>query len=160
MQNKRFFAVVIVVGVLALGALDVGAQTSGSGGGTLTFGRNTPEVVELGGGRSMLRTSNSGAYVADDPESPLHLATQDCRGTVVLSASGDPVGSHGYCDCVDSDGDMFWISYSNDLDTGSWEILEGTGKFDGMQGAGSVEFLLNLPDGRLVLAWDGSWTMQ
>ena len=62
--------------------------------------------------------------------------------------------------CVDSDGDMFWISYSNDLDTGSWEILEGTGKFEGMQGAGSVEFLLNLPDGRLVLAWDGSWPMQ
>ena len=118
MQNKRFFAVVIV-GVLALGALDAWAQTSGSGGGTLTFGRNTPEVVGLGGGRSMLRTSNSGAYVADDPESPFHLATQDCRGTVVLSASGDPVGSRGYCDCVDSDGDMFWISYSNDLDTGS-----------------------------------------
>jgi hypothetical protein len=158
-QNTRFFAVVIV-GVLGLGAFDVGAQTSGSGGGTLTFGQNTPEVVELGGGRSMLRTSNSGAYVADDPASPFHLATQDCRGTVVLTASGDPVGNRGYCDCVDADGDMFWISYANNLDTGSWEILGGTGKFDGMQGAGSVEFLLNLPDGRLVLAWDGSWTMQ
>jgi len=62
--------------------------------------------------------------------------------------------------CVDADGDMWWISYSNNLDTGRYQILEGTGKFAGMEGEGSVEFLLNLPVGRLVLRWDGSWIMQ
>ena len=158
MNNKLLFPVVAVA-FMTVGTLDALAQSSMTGGGTLTFGQNSPEIVELADGRSLLRTSNSGVYVADDPTGPFHLATQDCRGTVVIGTDDSPPINRGYCDCVDADGDVWWISYTNNLDTGSWRILGGTGKFAGMEGGGSTEFLLNLPDGRLVLRWDGSWEM-
>jgi len=77
-NNKLLFPVVAVA-FMTVGTLDALAQTSMTGGGTLTFGQNSPEIVELADGRSLLRTSNSGVYVADDPTGPFHLATQDCR---------------------------------------------------------------------------------
>tara|TARA_Y100000588_G_scaffold380466_1_gene464387 strand:- start:166 stop:639 length:474 start_codon:yes stop_codon:yes gene_type:complete len=157
MKISVWFTMCVVL-LVSVGVVDLFAQSGTTGGGTITFGRSSGRaVVGLPDGRQLIRTSNSGINLADGG-GPFHLNTQDCRGTIVMVDGG--VRNYGYCDSVDADGDVWWLSYTNDLDSGTFQILGGTGKFAGIEGGGTTRVLGNYDDGRLVLRWDGNWQMQ
>ena len=42
----------------------------------------------------------------------------------------------------------------------TWGFLGGTGKFAGVTGGGATAVIGGTPDGRVVVRWQGSWTIQ
>ena len=133
------------------------AQPTRTGGGTITFGPNEPEMIALANGRSLLRLRQSGILLDDDPDSPFHLATQDCQASMVVAADGSTEITRGHCDSVDADGDIWWISFLNTSDGQTYETPGGTGKFAGLEGRGTTAAQVQLPDGRSTVRWDGRW---
>lgn len=95
------------------------AHSTMTGGGMITCGPNSSEIVELTKGRTLLRLSQSGIRLADDPTSPFHLVSENCRGTLILAADGSREIARGYCDNVDADGDVWrgWWTENPDADT-------------------------------------------
>ena len=114
-------------------------------------------------GRMLGSNHIAGVLLADDPSSPLHLATHDCTGSYVVAAEGGPPQATGSsCAAMDADGDIWWLAFTNlnGDGEGEWHILGGTGKFEGMEGSGTTEVLSSSPDGRTTIRWSGSWTMK
>ena len=101
-----------------------------------------------------------GIILTDDPANPLNLSAHDCIGGGLFGPAGDANDGAGYCDGIDKDGDVFFLWYRNDGDDRTWEFLGGTGKFDGVMGGGVTSVIGGTPDGRVVLRWDGTWTMK
>ena len=146
-----------LTGFLATSAF---GQSTMTGSGTVTYGPSEPEVRELPDGRTLLRVPFKGIILSDDGTGPFHLSSQDCQGTVILAADGSQEIGRGYCDAVDADGDVWWLSWMNRGDERSCQILGGTGKFVGLEGGGTTtELLPQLPDGRQTISWEGSWQM-
>ena len=87
------------------------ANSTMTGGGMVTYGPNSSEIVELAKGRTILRLSQSSIRLADDPTSLFHLVSEDCRGTLILAVDGSREIARGYCDKVDADGDVWWRSW-------------------------------------------------
>src|SRR3972149_11793021 len=85
-----------------------------SAAGTIALkGRSTwtpvsESSVKLADGRTVTRQVLKGTAMADDPNTPLSKASQDCMFTTVTSADGKTFSSGGYCDGLDADGDVYW----------------------------------------------------
>ena len=108
------------------------------------------------------RAINRGTIISDDTAVPFHLATQTCSGTNVLGKQGQPLESHGSCDMVDADGDIWWLSYHNQANgENTWQITGGTGKYKGMKGGGTTTPLFMSSDGKMLsISYEGKWTMK
>lgn len=130
-----------------------------TGGGTVTYTMTWSEAVRLPEG-AVQRYRLSGVILADDVANPFHLSTQDCNGTTALGGSGKPSIVGGYCDAIDAQGDVWWISWSGSGQESRWTILGGTGKYEGMTGSGTAKWLTQKPDGRGIVRWDGTWRMK
>ena len=98
--------------------------------------------------------------MADDPANSLHMAAHDCIGGSIFNRAGEEAKGAGYCDAIDADGDVAFISYFNNGDDRSWVFLGGIGKFDGIEGGGTTAVRGGTPDGRVVIRWDDVWTMK
>ncbi len=131
-----------------------------NGSGTVTYVATATETTNLKNGGSVIRTRMKGIIVADDPKTPFHLAGQSCGGTTVLSANGAPPHSSGYCSTIDKDGDAWWIWWRAEGKGSVWEFIDGTGKYENIEGKGKTTTLVRLPDGRQTLRWEGSWRMR
>ena len=148
----------LCVGLLFAFAGNAEAQTEGTG--TVTLIPYWSESVPLPDGTMLMRDHSRGVVLADDPASvAFHMSAQDCRGTSIMSADGELLKGHGYCDSVDGDGHVYWIWYENTPGVNTWGFMDGTGKYEGMEGGGTVEPTV-LPDGRVVITWKGSWTTK
>lgn len=139
---------------LVFAAPTIAAEVSGKG--SVTYSTSS-EVMELKGGDKLVHTAFKGVVLADDPKSPLNMSLQDCSGSTVLNKKGEPQGGGGYCSGVDSDGDIWWISWRGNAAGSDWSFISGTGKYDGVTGGGKTRNLLQTAD-RMVISWEGAWT--
>jgi hypothetical protein len=137
------------------------AQTEVQTGGWAVYIPSQTEMVQIPGGGQAANDRFKGVVIADDPESPLHLLAQNCAGTNLLGPEGTPVRSSGYCVGWVADGDLWWMSFWNGPVGGVWRVVNGTGKFEGMEGGGTSE-VAGPPeaDGRFTLRWRGTLMMR
>jgi hypothetical protein len=160
MTGKRWHAVAAVAAVLYLGAAAAAeAQQTVSSSGHGVFVPQASESYQLPSGETVQRDQSSSFIVADDPNSPFHLTSWNCTGTVVMSADGTSGSGGGYCDGVDSDGDVWWIWW-NGAGGGEWGFLGGTGKFEGIEGVGIWKIEYEWPDGKFINSWEITYTMK
>jgi hypothetical protein len=157
MSKKRFVALGIVLGGLALVAPALSAQEV-KGSGINMF---VPKIVEsftLADGTTVNRTTFTGFITADDPLNPLRQASMTCSGTAVVAKDGKPIRSAGTCDSVDAQGDVaFYWWRSDDKSGGRWGFMGGTGKWITVEGGGTYEPNAGWKDGRQGNNWKGTW---
>ena len=127
--------------------------------GTVTYVIVSEESTKLSDGRTIMHSHDKGVVISDDPQSPIHLALEDCFDTVVLGADGSLESGAGYCDTFDKDGDGYWFTWTA-TETGTlWNVYHGTGKYEGMTGGGSSTTELMLPD-RFSVTFEGTVTTK
>lgn len=117
-------------------------------------------AVALADGRSLSHWTVRGVLIEDAPESPFHLASQDCAATDLIGTDGTPVQSAGSCTGIDADGDLYRVSFLNTPEEGRYRFTGGTGKFARIEGGGTTEVVSVGPDGRIALRYDGTVTMR
>jgi hypothetical protein len=160
MRNNPYFAICAAVTFTLLGATrELGAQQTVTGNGFSVFGPAVTETIELPGGATVQRTANRGFIVTPDPDNPLNGANHKCTSTILVAADGS-VSSAGYCDGIDSDGDVYWLWARGNQDGGTWAFIGGTGRFEGIDGGGTYSVGDGWPDGSIINTWEGTWTMQ
>ena len=113
---------------------------------------------ELPEGRILQRAHSKGIVTAEDSSAPWHLGTEDCQTTFVLESDGSTAAGKFVCDIVDADGDVWWLTA--DVSAGAWQVIGGTGKYDGMEGEGTFQILVQFPDGRYSFNYEGSYRLQ
>lgn len=118
------------------------------------------ETVNLEDGTVITRTSTSGFVISSDAENPFDMVNQHCSGTNVLAPGQSEPTAYGYCEGLDNDGDVFFISWATGPEGNTWRLLGGTGKFDGISGGGTSEVTNTWADGKYVIDWQGTWTMK
>ena len=128
--------------------------------GASTWNPVSTDSVELADGRTLTRQVLRGTAIANDPDTPLSRASQDCMFTTVTSADGNSFSSGGYCDGVDAEGDVYWAVGTATEKGGTWKYVGGTGKFEGLEGGGTYQIVLAWPDGKVMATWDGTATLK
>lgn len=160
---ERFALVVLTAACTALTLpAGAGAQQEVQTGGWAVYVPVQGDAVVMAG-RQGVNDRLKGVVIADDPSSPLHLLAQNCGGTNLYGPDGPeaaPVRTSGYCVGWDAEGDLWWMSYWNGPEGGQWTVVDGTGKFDGMEGGGTSELVHIEADGRFTIRWRGTLTMK
>lgn len=146
------------LGVLALVFAAQAQAAEVSATGTATY-VSSPDVTELKDGNRLVRAQLKGVGLADDPKSSLHQSLQSCGGTTLVNKKGETLAGAGYCDGVDRDGDLFWLSWRANATGSDWTFTGGTGKYAGVTGGGKTVNAVQAPD-RLVITWEGRWTTR
>jgi hypothetical protein len=102
------------------------------------------DETKLPDGSVVSRDYLKGTIEAGDSSATFDGALQDCFGAIVFAPGGeDIVEGHGYCDAVDEDGDVWWLSWTSDESGQSrWTITGGTGKYAGIEGTGETIFTM------------------
>ncbi len=143
--------------VVAILLLSTGANAQSiKAAGYVTMVPVASETIDLADGGSVLRQTFAGVTIADDHDSIFHLTNQNCSFTTVLAADGTVAVSNGFCDAVDSDGDVFGAWGHADAQGGNWRIIPGTGKFSDIAGGGTYSTAVSWPGGRSATRWDFS----
>lgn len=132
-------------------------EVAGSGDGAYVTVHE--ESVELPHGET-LRHYRTAGFVTSDPGSPFHATEQNCSGSDLTSPDGGSVTSAGYCEGTDPSGDVWWIWWRGDGEGGVWGLLDGTGKFAGLKGGGSLRYVNRWPNGKFTIKWEGRWTAE
>jgi len=138
---------------------DAAAQETNISGYATYVGQES-ESVELASGHMLEATSSSAVLIEDDSESPLHLMSQDCSGTNLFDSEENLLQSVGSCVAVDGNGDIFWISFVNPPEGGTWRYTAGTGKFTGIEGGGTSEVISIGHGGQLTIRYEGRFTTR
>ena len=128
--------------------------------GASTWNPVSVDTVELADGRTMTRQVLNGTAIAENPDTPLSRMSQDCMFTTVTAADGKSFSTGGYCDGVDTDGDVYWAVGTATEKGGTWHYIGGTGKFEGLEGGGTYQIAHEWPDGKVMATWDGTATMK
>lgn len=136
------------------------AAFADEGKGQSLYAPTVLSTVELANGTTISRVSSSGFVISRDEDSPFHMVNQECTGTYVVAAGESEPEAYGYCEGLDRDGDMYFLSWYNSADSNTWQLLGGTGKFDGISGGGTTSSAFTWADGKFVINWDASWTMK
>ncbi|MCG8440361.1 MAG: hypothetical protein MI723_00995 [Caulobacterales bacterium] len=152
-------AIIAAPALIALAFPAAAAAADMTGGGTATYATHSSHSSDLPDGSSAVTMHWHTVLVADDETNPFHLNPQGCSGTTIVGPEGDAREGAGFCAAGDADGDLWWLSWESTETGSTWEIIRGTGKFEGMTGGGDTTNLVQLPDGSFVIRWDGSWTM-
>jgi hypothetical protein len=160
MQTSQLPRAISLAAVLALGVVGSVSAQQMSGGGYVALVPKPAVTSETPDGRVLQMVGVDGIVFGDEESNPFGMATQSCSGTVVMAADGSDLMAKGYCDGVDLEGDVWWISWEETAAGGSWNLLGGTGKFEGVSGGGQTSRVAEWPDGRYVVRWDGTWTMK
>lgn len=156
-MRKMLAVSVAVAAVLAVGALPGNAGETHTSKGTAVYVQSG-EPYELSNGQAVVQQVSKGFVLADDPTDPLHMSSQNCVGTSLVTAEGMPGKGYGYCDGVDAEGHMWWIWWSSEGRAGKWGFMGGTGPFEGVTGGGTTTVTAVWPEeGKYAIAWDGSW---
>jgi hypothetical protein len=147
------------LGILAAAALLMLCAEPGSAQEVTLTGKTLyvqvqSERLELPDGGSVERATHTGFAVADDEAEPIENET--CTGTQRWNADGTTWVGAGYCYQVDNDGDVVWLWWKSENGKGSYHLIGGTGKYAGISGDGKSETILEWPDGKFVVAWEGT----
>ena len=86
-----------------------------------------------------------------------HAVAEGYAKLAVISA----VGTRGYYRKLGfADGALYHVSYFNTPEQGRYRFTGGTGKFAGVEGGGTTEFITAGPDGRLTIRYEGTRRMR
>ena len=151
----RTLALALAMGAPALPA----AAAEVTGAGTVTFVGLHVGDRPVAGDQVLGQDHFRGVILAEDPGNPLHMAAQDCIGGAIFAPDGTENGA-GYCDIIDPEGNVAFLWYRNDGTNRTWGFLGGTGRFEGVAGGGTTAVLGGTADGRVVIRWEGKWTMR
>lgn len=160
MSMKRILWVSSVGALVSLAVSSSIQAAEVKGSGSLIYVPVASETSKLPDGRIVQRSHIKGIVRADDTNVSFHLASEDCSGTTVIAADGNTAVGNGYCDAVDKDGDVWWLSWHSGPDGDTWAFIGGTGKYEGIKGGGTTKLEIRWPDGRLAMRWDGTWQMK
>ncbi|MCF1503465.1 hypothetical protein L0F51_06795 [Afifella sp. H1R] len=126
--------------------------------GTVVY-TTTNRQTRLGEGRRLTAIVQKGIIKDKREASPLHLSAQDCVGTLYTAEGETPFGA-GICTTIDHDRDLWWLSWTSDGErAGEWVAIDGTGKYRGLSGGGTIRVILNMKD-RTALEYTGSLTLK
>ena len=158
-MSTRIVRLLSLPALLLLTVAGPAAAGEVSGGGEAAYVTLSEERVELLGGNT-LRNYRSAGFVTAKPGNPFHDTEQNCSGTDLIGADDEIVRSAGYCEGSDVEGDVWWIWWRGDAEGGVWGLLDGSGKFAGLTGGGSMRTLKRWPNGKYTIRWEGSWKSQ
>ena len=156
MLRRRSLLIPALTALLLLPAGTAAAREV-TGGGEGAFVPTEEERVPLGDGRFLRHYRSTGFVTGESDTNPFHDTEQTCSGTELLDAEGAVVRTAGHCGGTDAAGDVWWIWFRGDAEGGVWGLLDGTGKFSGMKGSGSMRVLRRWPNGKYTLRWEGRW---
>ena len=157
-MNRFRLVLTLSLGILVLAPAAAAQERSISGYGV--YVPDDASSVTLADGRTVADAPIRGVLIEDDPESPIHLASQDCAGKDVFGSDGALLQSVGSCTGIDADGDLYHVSYFNTPEQGRYRFTGGTCKFAGVEGGGTTEFITAGPDGRLTIRYEGTMRMR
>jgi len=129
-----------------------------SGGGYVVYTPSSTETLALANGDSLHRVVASGIVLSSDPEATYHLGAQTCTTTFIVPADGGATVSKGFCDGVDRAGDAWWVLTGGAPERGIFRFVGGTGRYAAIDGGGTTRTVVQYPDGRYAIAWEGKWT--
>ena len=113
----------------------------------------------LADGHVAKRITMSLTVVTDDQANPFNLASQDCVATYIYDRDDKPIGGKGFCDGISVDGHVWWLSIELRPDgIVNWKTLGGVGKFSTLQGSGTTTVLAELPDGKVIGRFEGTYS--
>jgi hypothetical protein len=116
------------------------------------------KVLELEEGHSVILWYGKGTEITDDPSLSTHMSAIDCAGMIETMPDETYTGN-GHCTTVVSAGDKLFQRWreGSDMEEGRYEIIGGTGKFEGAKGEGTYTSteLPDPPGRRLVVKWKG-----
>jgi hypothetical protein len=77
-------------------------------------------------------------------------SVQWCRGNALLDDTGMPTTQVGFCTVVYDSGDLLWISYLGNAESGenTYTVIGGTGQYEGATGGGVNRVVSQRADGR------------
>jgi hypothetical protein len=158
MRKRRFLLALFVAGLMLSVSVPAVRAQENSGSGQVMLVPRPAQSTTMPDGRVLQIVGVDGFVTGDQADNPFAPATQSCAGTVVVAADGSGAEAHGYCDGVDTEGDVWWIWWSETPAGGKWGIIGGTGKFTGMEGGGTTNRVAEWPDGRYIVRWEGTWS--
>lgn len=159
MKTKNFVSV-FLAGVMGMGLVSVVQAGKMSGTGHNANHNVSTETSKLADGRVMMRMRDANVIMGNNAGNPFNQTPLDCYSTFVASPDMSSGKGGGYCNGIDKDGDVWWISFQGDFGGGTWKFLGGTGKFDGISGGGNYKPVVQMEGGRSISVWDGTWDMK
>jgi hypothetical protein len=158
MVATRFLTAMAVAGVVLVPVSALAGKMTGSGHNA---NHNvSTETKKLPDGRLLMRMHDANVIMGNNPGNPFHMTSLDCYSTFIATADGASGKGGGYCQGLDKDGDLWWIHFQGDFTGGTWTLMGGTGKFDGIKGGGTYKPVAQLEGGRSMTVWDGTWEMK
>jgi hypothetical protein len=149
MKRQQVLLTVLIAGSLHL-APAWAAETAVSG--SVRYSVKATETQEVS------RQQLSGKIEASDPKSVIHGSQQECFGSFV--AKDQTIIGRGYCDTVDNDGDVWWLTFNAEAGSSKWTIVGGTGKYEGMTGSGETFFPQTSPVKAAAAAPKEEWVQE
>ncbi len=113
--------------------------------------------IKSANGRIMDQFRDSGIVLGEAGD-PMHESFQTCFGTYA-TVDKDKERAVGYCDGLDADGDVYWLTWEGGRTEGPWKFVGGTGKFAGLTGGGEWKDRRMPGKGWLVRTITGKWTL-
>ncbi|MSU89038.1 hypothetical protein GE300_05280 [Rhodobacteraceae bacterium 2CG4] len=139
-------AVVAALAVLGLGLSQVPAQAQSWTVDGVGKASDMSKVHQLSDSHMVIMNHSEYTEIADaDPSNPLHGATGPCFGATEVKPP--QVTGAGRCVFTASGGDMISIEWTatgmseQGAITGDWQLVGGTGAFDGASGGGQFSSL-------------------
>ncbi len=159
MSLRQPVAVIAAAAAIALAAAS-GPAGAGEVKGSGTYTVKPITHTNLAAGRKLQQVHLKGILRADDKAHPFNLSTQDCNDIALIDSDGTALKDYGECAAVDKDGDIWWLKFEGKAGIGTWQVIGGIGKYEGMTGGGTTKDDLATRDGRLTLTWTGAVEMK
>jgi hypothetical protein len=127
------------------------------------------DQTELADGRVVSRDHLKGTIKSTDGSGLFDGSSQDCFGAIVFAVGGEKiVEGHGSCDAIDTDGDVWWLTWTTEKAGESmWTMVGGTGKYKGLTGSGKTTFTMetfkvadNATPSALLARYEGTADLQ
>jgi hypothetical protein len=117
------------------------------------------KIIEVGKDHTVILIDQKGIETTTDPSMPTNMTMIDCVGMAEALPDKTWKGN-GYCTLTDKDGDKVYQRWtgSSELNGSRYEIVGGTGKFEGGTGGGKATDieLSGGPQARIVTRWEGT----
>jgi len=120
----------------------------------------TQATKTLKTGVTWIDNTQEGVMVSENPLSPWHQATFLSHGTTLVGADGTTVGDVALCEMTDPDGDTTWmiISWWYAEGPGRFQLVQGTGKWEGITGEGrTTGTVRDRLDDHVMPTWEMQW---
>jgi hypothetical protein len=154
---SRTTKTILTIAGVALGLL-APAAWAGQGAGLSLFTPGEVEAGEMADGARTEMSMATGFAVSYDPNSPLHLMTQDCSAKWLIAADGSGRTGKGECRSTTPEGDEIVFWWKGTQEGGTWGFESGTGAWEGVTGGGTWAPAAMWEDGRYANTWQGEWT--